>query len=114
MPTESPMGSFIRMIVLLSVVGYALGQLVPTPQQQHDEGRLYRLEAAQATASEHIAAIEKLELDRRMTKIEVQLESILGWAKLIGTSCIGALLTWFGSNFLKLLRLSERKSPKDP
>jgi hypothetical protein len=96
------MANIIRVFVLVSVVGLALGQLAPP--QHVDDGRLYRLEAAQATAAEHIAAIEKLDLDRRMTKIEVKLESIDGWAKLIGTSCIGALLTWAASNFLKLVK----------
>ncbi len=107
MSTETPMLNLIRLFVLAATVAAALAQLNP-PHPEMD-GRIYRLEAAAAANAEHIAAIEKLDLDRRMTKIEVRLESIDGWAKLIGTSSIGALLTWAVGQFMRLVR-SQREA----
>lgn len=101
-----------KVLALVCVIGTALGQLgsqPPSRQEQVQSERLYQLEAAQKSNTEHISAIEKLDLDRRMTRIELNVEALLGWAQLIGKALIGTLFTWLGSAFWSFMKAQAGK-----
>lgn len=110
--SESPMLHLFKVLALVCVIGTALGQLgsqPPSRQEQVQSERLYQLEAAQKSNTEHISAIEKLDLDRRMTRIELNVEALLGWAQLIGRGLIGMLFTWLGSAFWSFMKAQAGK-----
>lgn len=113
MPPESPMFSYLRIVLLFSTIGVVIAQIPPPSITAAEEARLVRIEAAQQVANEHIAALEKLDLDRRITKMEMKLESIEGWARSIGWALLGLLATlstWVASTFFRLVVRDQKET----
>lgn len=44
-----------------------------------------------------------------MTRIELNVEALLGWAQLIGKALIGTLFTWLGSAFWSFMKAQAGK-----